>query len=103
VLLEVSVLDILKLRVQSHKMAVAVPVAPVSVPGPGSRLHSSISKACCRNAEIMRCLIPDDGRKTVQEFCKGRGKEVLNKVSSSSSVLQCHFFRYQTSETGCQS
>ena len=39
----------------------------------------------------MRDFIPDEGRKTVHEFCEGRGNLELNKVSNSSSDLQCHW------------
>jgi hypothetical protein len=63
----------------------------MSLPGLGSRRHSSIEVSCIRSKEITRIVILKDNWNIVQDFWLGSGKEALNKVSNSSSFLQCHF------------
>jgi hypothetical protein len=41
--------------------------------------------------EIILVPIPEERRKSIQEFCDGNKKSMLYMVRNSRSVVQCHF------------
>ncbi len=82
---------ILKIRVHSHRRDIFLPVGPIFSPAAGSRLQSSSVKDCIRSTEITCVAIAEVGWQTVHEFCLGRGKLQLKKISNSFSDLKCHF------------
>ena len=58
------------------------------LPSLGRRLHSSIVEGFISKTEVTFVATALENRKTVQEFCVGKGKRELYSVENAMSVLQ---------------
>ena len=95
-------LEVLVVQVGMHseRLGIIFPFSPYFITSVGSCIHSSIDDTWVRSSRITFVTTLSSKRKSVHDFCEGKGKDSLKNVQKSVLLQKCHAALYPYDRDG---